>query len=69
MKQSLIIILIICFALGESFTFIVKQDKRAEKATRLCCKELPCNQTKEPEKKAAAEQTELPGVHLLPFTL
>ena len=52
MKQSLIIILIICFALGESFTFIVKQDKKAEKATRLCCKELPCNQNKEPEKKA-----------------
>jgi len=68
MKQSLIIVLIICFALGESFSLIIKQDKKAEKATRLCCNKR-CDQKQVPGNKAPAEQTVLPGVHLLPFSL
>lgn len=68
MKQSLIIVLIICFALGESFSLIIKQDKKTEKATKLCCNKT-CSQKQETGERTPAEQTVLPGVHLLPFSL
>jgi len=68
MKQSLIIVLIICFALGESFSFIVKQDKKAEKTPRFCCNKS-CNQQQQKGKKNSNEHTVLPVVNLLPYSL
>lgn len=68
MKQSLIIILIICFVLGESFSFIVKRDNKKENTTNYCCNKV-CDKSKASKKSTAAEQPYLPVVNWMGYSL
>ena len=69
MKQSFIITVLICLALGESFTFINKKNQQKNKATTYCCSKV-CTDEKA-EKKTGNAQAEpyLPMVNMLRYNL
>ncbi len=66
MKQSLIITIVICLFLGESFTLIAKKGNQKNDTTTYCCNKI-CDDKKTDEKAKGALQQEpyLPMVNML----
>jgi hypothetical protein len=66
MKQSLIITVVICLFLGESFTLIAKKGSQKNNTTTYCCSKI-CDDKKADEKAKGSLQPEpyLPMVNML----
>ena len=70
MKQSLIIIVIICLVLGESFTLIAKKSSQKNSSATYCCNKI-CNDAGANKKAKSTVQAEpyLPMVNMLRYSL
>ena len=70
MKQSLIITVVICLVLGESFTFIAKKDNQKNNKTTYCCSKIS-GETKADEKAKSASSAEpyLPMVNMFRYNM
>ncbi len=70
MKQSLIITVIICLVLGESFSFISQKSNQKNNTNTYCCSKI-CNEVKKAEKAKSPAQAEpyLPMVNMLRYNL
>jgi hypothetical protein len=68
MKQSLIITAIICFVLGESFSFIAKRSNQKNNTKTYICSKI-CNDIKAGKKVTDPAQAEpyLPMVNMLRY--
>ena len=66
MKQSLIITIVICLFLGESFTLIAKKSNQKNNTTTYCSNKI-CDDEKADEKAKSSLHTEpyLPMVNML----
>ena len=70
MKQSLIITVIICLVLGESFTLITKESNQKNSSATYCCNKI-CNDAGATQKAKNAAQAEpyLPMINMLRYSL
>ena len=70
MKQSLIITVVICLFLGESFSLITKRANQKENKANYCCNKV-CNDKNGEKQVKNTMQAEpyLPMVNMLRYTL
>jgi hypothetical protein len=68
MKQSLIITVVICLVLGESFSFIAKKGNQKNNKDTYCCSKI-CNDVKAENKTQNPAQPEpyLPMVNMFRY--